>query len=236
MTPDPILEWMQVIVPLIAVPITFVVGIWSSRYIERWKMKDTQPVIVIQDDVIPIDPVDIEIEKGRSIPFIANRVIVKNTGRSGAKDCKVYIRSEKDNLNYRVGWLLPDHNTALTVTLNVNIPEYVDLCAMSIDGKYLAISNERGFKAMPNIINLINNDLIGTNRLLLPIEATLIVASSNAQPSERRITFRTTPPPFNQNKIVTFEKGSAQTSETPSSQTLTKKSKYAWLTDWMDKD
>lgn len=103
---DPILEWMQVTVPLIAIPITFVVGVGTSRYIERWKMKETQPVIEIQDDVIPIEPVDIEIEKGRSIPFIVNRVIVKNTGRSGAKDCKVYIRSEKDNLNYRVGWLL----------------------------------------------------------------------------------------------------------------------------------
>jgi len=225
MTPDPILEWMKVIVPVISTIAAFGLGLWGSVRFEGWKMKKTQPVIEIQDDVIPIDPVDIEIEKGRSIPFIANRVIVKNKGGSGAKDCKVYIRLEKGNLYYRVGWLLPDNNTALTVTLNVNMPEYVDLCAISKDGKYLAISNERGFKAIPNIINLINQDLIGTNRLNLPIEATLIVASSNAQPSKRRITFRTTPLPFNQNKIVTFEKVSTQTTGTPSSRTPTKHKK-----------
>jgi hypothetical protein len=146
-----------------------------------------QPIIEVQDDVLPIET-DIEVENHNPTPFVVNRLIVINKGRSCAKDCKVYIRVEEtkeikriSNIYQRVGWMLPDDNTALIVTLNVNIPEYVDLCAISKDARYLAFTNERGLKGKPNI-----DELPPLKFVKHPdIELTVIVTCSNAQPAQR---------------------------------------------------
>ncbi|MGH9988736.1 MAG: hypothetical protein ACRD8W_32800, partial [Nitrososphaeraceae archaeon] len=166
-------------------------------------------------------------------------LIVINKGGSGAKDCKAYIRIEKSKEIdatgeiRRTGWMLPDDNTALTVTLNVNMPEYVDLCAISEDGTHLAFTNERGFKGKPDMIKLYNPKYVKR----LQIEATIIVASSNAQPTEKRIILHSIPPDeHNQGRIVKFVQASTHTAKTPSSETTPKKATlYNWLIDWMDK-
>jgi hypothetical protein len=138
-----------------------------------------QPVIKIQDDVLPIG-FDININ-GTKTPFIANRLIIINTGESDAKDCKVYFKLETKNEIRRTAWMLPDDNTARTVTLNVNMPEYVDLCAISKNG-ILALTNERGF-----------NDKADVLQMTVNIRATITVASSNAKPAQRSIILHATP-------------------------------------------
>jgi hypothetical protein len=127
--------------------------------------------------------------------------------------------------------MLPDDNTALTVTLNVNTPEYADLIAISKDGKWIALTNERGFKGEPDINESPplkpgeSVDLVGT----------VIVASSNAQLAQKSIIIHITlPDENNQGIIVKFAHASSQTAE--SSETISKKATlYNRLTDWMDK-
>lgn len=216
MTPDPVLEWIKVLVTLIIAIVSpiiaFVLGYWSVRSFERWKLNLTQPVIKIQDDVLPIG------FHINGTPFTANRLIIINTGGSGAKDCKVYFRLEKSNEIRRTGWLLPDDNTARTVTLNVNMPEYVDLCAISNDRSYLALTNERGFKGKPDVFPNTGD-----------MEATVTVASSNAQPAQRRIILHATP--LNSHgRIVEFVQA------LPAETTPRKATLYNWLTDWMNKE
>jgi hypothetical protein len=233
MAQDPIFEWIKVLLPPFA---AFGLGYWSVRSIERLKTKSTKPIIEIQGYVLPKE-IDIKVDEV-STPFIANRIIVINKGGSGAKDCKVYIRSEVKGFDIqneieRVGWMLPDENTALTVTLNVNTPEYVDLCAISKDGKLIALTNERGFKGKPAIVDLAP---LWPGKSL-DVQATLIVASSNAEPAEERFTFHIiTPDENNRGIIVKFAQAPPQTTETPSLETIsTKATLYNRLTDWMNK-
>ena len=69
--------------------------------------------------------------------------------------------------------MLPEDNTALS--LNVNIPEYVDLCAISKDGQTRVVTNEHGYTM----------ETVEPCRVLPRgnHKATVRVASSNAQPA-----------------------------------------------------
>jgi hypothetical protein len=180
MSQDPVLEGIKILTPFAA----FGLGIWGSRYLESWKIKRMQPEIEIQNYVIPV-VIDHEVD-GNKTRFIVNRLVVINKGKSGAKDCKVYVRIEERSRYQRVGWMLPDDNSAFTVTLNVNTPEYVDLIAISEDGRHIVFTDERGLKVKPGI------ELVET----LPgkIPAWVIVASSNAEPAERRFNIKFIPP------------------------------------------
>ena len=61
--------------------------------------------------------------------YRANKITVKNTGRSATKDCKAYVGY--NGKTRRVPWLLPDKNSGYTISLNVKDKEFVDFCAIS---------------------------------------------------------------------------------------------------------
>ena len=69
-----------------------------------------------------------------------------------------------------------------SVALNVNIQEFVDMCAISADGRIRVITNDHGFRGETIETCVI---LLGTG----DIPATIRVASSNAQPVARGIFF-----------------------------------------------
>lgn len=190
-----------------------------------------QPVIKILDNSVTTVLIAIKDKEGQELPFLANRISVLNTGRSGAKDCKVYIELP-DKVIRRTGWMLPDDNTALSVTLNVNIPEYVDLCAVAPRGEGRIVTNERGYR----LENPDSYQKYGPE--IGDIPATITVASSNAKPAVRSIILHATPIVDNNylGRIVEFVPASPQTTETPMTKTTPKKrTVYNWLTDWMDK-
>jgi hypothetical protein len=79
---------------------------------------------------------------------------------------------------------LPDNDTAYTLTLSVDIPEYVDLCAISNDARTRVITLERGYR-----------ERTVKSCMTLPprnYEITLRVTSSNGQPAARKIRIHDT--------------------------------------------
>lgn len=80
--------------------------------------------------------------------------------------------------------MLPDNDTAYTLTLNLDIPEFVDLCAISNDTKTRVITLERGYKerTVGSCMTLPSGDY----------EITLRITSSNAPPVARKIRIHDT--------------------------------------------
>jgi hypothetical protein len=135
------------------------------------------PFIII-DDRVTCKEIKLD-----GVPFIANRIRVRNQGRSGAQGCKAYVESVGDDIE-RTGWMLPDNDTGYTLTLNVDIPEYVDLCAISNDTKTRIITLERGYR----------EGTIESCMILPPgnYEITLRITSSNGRPAARKIRIHDT--------------------------------------------
>lgn len=163
------MSWLEILA-------TFGLGIFAAIIVKRWEIHYHRPVIRIEDGIT----VGINLDYGdiKKVPFVANRIKVRNTGRSGAKDCKVYVEFSENDIE-RTAWMLPDNLTAYSLILNVNIPEYVDLCAISEYGMIRVITLEHGFKEKK----------VGSCRILPQgnHEITVRVASSNAQPAARKI-------------------------------------------------
>ena len=177
--------------------ITFVLGIVSVMIARRWEIKYLQPKIEIRKHVVT-KRIHLKDQDGQYVAFWANRITVINNGRTGAKDCKAYI--EIDNNIERVGWMLPDSNIPYSVTLNVGIPEYVDLCAVEACGRRIrVVTTEHGY----------GKETIKSCR---PFDRpdgqviTIRVASSNAKPAIRKIRLRQAPIADVQNlgRIVEF--------------------------------
>lgn len=162
---------------LVASLISFVLGIISAVLVKWLEIRYHRPVIRIEDKVTCKE---IELD---GAPFIANRIRIRNVGRSGAKSCKVYVESAEDEIE-RTGWMLSDNDTSYTLTLNVDIPEYVDLCAISNDARTRVITLERGYKerSVKSCTTLPAGDY----------EITLRVTSSNARPAPGRIKIHDT--------------------------------------------
>lgn len=80
--------------------------------------------------------------------------------------------------------MLTDNDTGYTLTLNVDIPEYVDLCAISNDTKTRIITLERGYR----------EGTIESCMTLPPgnYEITLRITSSNGRPAARKIRIHDT--------------------------------------------
>jgi hypothetical protein len=112
---------------------------FAAILVKRWKIHFLRPAIIIEDEVrcreIRLD----------GVPFIANGVRVRNRGRSVARDCKAYVESRGNDIE-RTGWTLPDNGTAYTLAMNIDIPEYVDLCAISNDANIRVITLGGGYK------------------------------------------------------------------------------------------
>jgi hypothetical protein len=95
--------------------------------------------------------------------------------------------------------MLPDNTTAFSLILNVGVPEFVDLCAISANGQIRRVTNEHGFRILR--IDATRPLPDGVN-----IPAIIRVTSSNAIPTERRVVFlgNVIPDEHNQGVIVEF--------------------------------
>ena len=118
---------------------------------------------------------------GAVISFNANRIRVRNTGKSAAKDCKVYVHYTEDDVE-RAAWMVSSANSGYTVTLNVDDREFVDLCAISDDlTQPRVIPLEHGYSGrVDSCTRLPPGDLDITVRV-----------TSNARPTERRVRLHT---------------------------------------------
>lgn len=141
------------------------------------KIHFLRPAIIIEDEVICRE---IRLD---GVPFIANGVRVRNRGRSIAQGCEAYVELEGNNIE-RTGWMLPNNDTIYTHALKVDIPEYVDLCAISNDAKTRVIMLERGHR----------EGTVESCKTIPPgdYEITLKVTSSNGRPAARRIRIHDT--------------------------------------------
>jgi hypothetical protein len=152
--------------------LSFTLGIFAAIVVKRWEIGYLRPVILIEDGItcreIMLD----------GVPFIANRIRVRNKGRKSAQGCKAYVESAGNDIE-RTGWMLPDNDNAYTLALNVDIPEHVDLCAISNDAKTRVITLERGYR----------DRTIESCRTIPPgdHEIMLRITSSNGRPAARRI-------------------------------------------------
>jgi hypothetical protein len=141
------------------------------------KISFLRPAIIIEDEVTCGEIVL------HGVPFIANRIRVRNKGRKAAQSCKAYVESTGNDIE-RTGWMLPDNDNEYTLPLNVDIPAYVDLCAISNDAKTRVITHERGYM----------EGRVESCSTLPPgdCEITLKVTSSNGRPATRRIRIHDT--------------------------------------------
>ena len=117
--------------------------------------------------------------------YLANRITVRNVGKSAAKDCKAYFDYREQT--QRVAWLLPDRNSGFTIILNVEDKEFVDLCAIRSDGRFRIIPPEQGY------VNDYENEY--TERLTPEageIDLTLRITSSNARPVKSTLRLHST--------------------------------------------
>jgi hypothetical protein len=89
--------------------ISFALGIVAAVLVERWEIRYLQPFIVIEERVtckeIKLD----------GVPFIANRIRVRNKGRSGAQGCKAYVESKGVIKKEQAG-------CCLTMILRIRLP------------------------------------------------------------------------------------------------------------------
>jgi hypothetical protein len=154
--------------------ISFVLGIISTLLVKIGILdRYYRPLLKIGEDI----PVRTRLrnEENNPIEFIAHRIVVRNTGRTAAKDCKAYIKIG-ETLAQRTAWMISDNDRPHTVTLNVEDLEYVDLYAISQDGSTRVIPLEQGYSegtisscmSVPQNINAV----------------TLRISSSNAGPAE----------------------------------------------------
>jgi hypothetical protein len=113
------------------------------------------------------------------ILFYANRIRVRNRGRSAAKDCKVYVDYTKNDIE-RAAWMVSNASSGYTLTLNVEDREFIDLCAVSEDiNQPRVIPLEYGY----------SRGRIYSCTTLQPgdLDITVRVTSSNARSTERRV-------------------------------------------------
>lgn len=118
--------------------------------------------------------------QSEEVSYLANRITVKNTGKSAARDCKAYIDLEEST--QRVAWILPDKNSGFTIIINVEDKEFLDLCAIRETNEYRIIPPEQGyvFRDEVDYVTMLTSDQgVG--------ELTLRITSSNAKPIERKV-------------------------------------------------
>lgn len=125
--------------------IIIIVGLLSSVYV----LKELNPVIAAIGGLLFAIPIQFfwrsymkpvlnikEVERVSFYPgdthwiYIANRIIVENSGRSAAKNCKGYISREKRK--ERVCWSVPKERP--NATINAHDEERLDFCAFYIIG------------------------------------------------------------------------------------------------------
>lgn len=114
------------------------------------------------------------------VSYLANRITVKNTGKSAARDYKAYFDYEE--YTQRVAWLLADKNSGFTIIINVKDREFVDLCAIREDNAFRIIPPEQGY-----VIEYEDDYATQVSSDEGMIELTLRITSSNAKPIEIKV-------------------------------------------------
>jgi hypothetical protein len=167
--------------------------------IKRWKINRMRPVLLIHNNTLITREIDLRDQEGHEIPFFVNRIAVSNSGKSAAKDCQIYIEFAQNKIN-QVAWALSNCDTSLSITIDVGVPQQADLCAITQDGYFRRVVNERGLK-----------ECTVDETVPLPgpqdIPAVIRIISSNAKPVERRIIFHDNfmPDENNPGRIVEFQ-------------------------------
>jgi hypothetical protein len=166
--------------------------------IKRWKINRMQPVLKIHNTIITRE-FDLSYQEGNKIPFFINRIAVSNSGKSVAKDCQIYIEFPQNKIK-QLAWVLPTHDTSLSITLDVSALQHVDLCAVTQDGYFRRVVNEPGLK---------EGTIDETSPFPGPqdMPAVIRIISSNAKPMERKIIFHSNfmPDENNPGRIVEFQ-------------------------------
>jgi hypothetical protein len=166
---------------LFSVPITYF-----------WRVY-TEPVLQIKDEV---EQIDWKV-KHRLIPehslnwdYSVNKIIVENTGRSAAKNCKAWILigTRKE----RVCWTIPKERP--NATINVKDAERLDFCAYYKEGPETYLGSGEYVKT-PKIFPSDENELstfIDTadlKKLDGLINCIVLITSDNAEPIKAKVIF-----------------------------------------------
>ena len=130
--------------------------------------------------------------------FWANRIRVRNAGKSAAKDCKAYVCYTRTNIR-RAAWLIRNKESGYTQTLNIWDREFVDFCCISDDGLIRIIPPEHGYDE-----NMRYDAYVDLEQKWGDI--TIRITSSNAKPVQRRVELHTTVDHFpnQRGRIVEF--------------------------------
>ena len=113
-----------------------------------------------------------------SIEYTASRIIIRNSGRRAATNCKGYMVF--DNQKEQVSWVPQEP----AITINAKADEKLDFCAFqNSDAKYPSIiaPTERGWPA-----NIFDNP---RNLPMNGSEAAILVTAENAEPISKRARF-----------------------------------------------
>lgn len=137
--------------------IAFGLGIVSGVVVKYFEDRFFRPVIRIGQDtfweIVNLRP-DLGLKVKEEDLYTINRIVVRNIGRTAAKDCKIYFQNKFSPFPslQRLTWLTSDKNSVYTtITLNVQDEEYVDFCAVSKDGKTILFPPGNGFSASEGI-------------------------------------------------------------------------------------
>lgn len=180
-------------VEIFEVILGFVTAVGAGILIKLWIEHYFRPILVIEgNEAIVVRTIYLYtniIQGNVPIEYYANRIRVRNKGKSAAKDCKVYVDYPHENTEHeidteRAAWLVPYANSGYTLTLNVNDKEFVDLCAISDDvNQPRVIPLEYGY----------TQGRIDSCTLLPPVDMDIAVriTSSNAKPTERSVRLHT---------------------------------------------
>lgn len=125
---------MALIETLISVIGVFVSAVVAGILLKRWLNHHYRPVLVIDgNETIILRGLPLQLplaQGGIDVLYNANRIRVRNTGLSAAKDCKAFVEYNENDIE-RTAWMIPNVSNGNTITLNVGDREFVDLCAVS---------------------------------------------------------------------------------------------------------
>jgi hypothetical protein len=123
--------------------IGFALGIVGAIVVNLGVDRIYRPQIKIEDADIE-RKIHLSDGNGNRIPFVAHRIVVKNRGKTAAEGCKAYTIISTNDVE-RAAWMRPHDHLVYTVTLNVNDIEYLDLYAITEDGRMCVIPLEYGY-------------------------------------------------------------------------------------------
>ena len=156
-------------------------GLLFSIPIKHFWQSYMKPVIGIKKEIEPrsFHPFG----GGSTLEYICNRIIVENTGRTAAKNCKGYIVT--DTGKERICWTVPAERP--DATINAKDEERLDFCAFLNPESYKAgVATE----APPKIIRPTEEGWEGLLRNLSELmECEVLITAENADPVSKKIRF-----------------------------------------------